>query len=181
MQLRLLLLVGWKKGDDGNLSAPRNLYLGVDGVALQAAALAAQKEGGYIALRRFINPSGIPCPVVVDPVPTVTKVEAPKAKTMEPQQNKSEAQLKLEEEKKAQEDKRQEAALKDAADVAAINQNKLFTDLNAKTKAQLTELLNDLNSDLEEKDRRKPETSSKIDLINTILLLQGKTKKIIVR
>ena len=176
-QLRLLVLAGWKKSETGLL--PVSLYFGTSGVDLQAAADAATKTGSYVAIRKIINPAGVPCPVIVDPVPQTPKVATPEAKKPVAQQTKSKAQEAHEAEKKTAEEKRLAALDKNAADMETARQGAAFAELNGKTKAQLVEMLNDINSDLPEDQRRKPENNSKVELINTILVAQGVKKPIV--
>jgi hypothetical protein len=174
MQLRLLVLAGWNKTKDGFI--PVNLYFGTDGVKLQEAADNAAKTGNFVAIRKFINPSGTPCPVVIDVQPAKPEPAKAQTKPVTVQQKPNPAQDALKKERDEAEAKRLAALEKDKTDTEAAKQGRLFSELNMKTKAELGEILNDLNSDLPEADRKKPISGSKVELINTILLLQA-TKK----
>jgi hypothetical protein len=69
MNLRAIILLGWKESDKAGPPAVENLYTGHDGVALAEIHTAAQKSGDYIAFRKIINPYGIPMPMTIDPAP----------------------------------------------------------------------------------------------------------------
>ena len=132
MQLRLLILVGWKKTETG--LAPEQLYFGNDAVTMGTSASEAQKSGDFVAIREFRNPEGRPRPVMIDPAPTITKIEPIKTYQAPTTKTKTPAEEAHEKEKAALNDRQAAALEKDAVDMQIVREGKAFSDLALKSK-----------------------------------------------
>jgi hypothetical protein len=194
MNLRAIILLGWKNPANG-IGQPvvENLYTGFDGAELVAKHAAAQKTGGYIAFRKIINPSGIPMPMVVDPLPKppvfprpeIPKHEPALHKKLQESQTRQQSEMALADEKRASEKKladEKRASEKKLADEKQAAADKLlaaqnaFDELNALTKVELASNIAEINAGLpvEKQYVVKPEIK-KIELVNFILTSRGIT------